>query len=133
MKILEKKFPLQPEEISRINEKISLEGFIDTHIHTSPDIKPRVISDMEAASQASAEKMDPIPDHSVHLMVTSPPYNVSKEYDEDLTLGEYLEFLQRVFRETYRVLVHGGRACINVANLGRKPYIPMKEYLVPAR
>lgn len=60
MKILEKKFPLQPEEISRINEKISLEGFIDTHIHTSPDIKPRIINDMEAASLASAEKMEAI-------------------------------------------------------------------------
>ena len=32
--------------------------------------------------------MDELPDNSVHLMITSPPYNVSKEYDEDLTLGE---------------------------------------------
>jgi site-specific DNA-methyltransferase (adenine-specific) len=58
-------------------------------------------------------------------MVTSPPYNVGKEYDEDLTLDEYVTFLKRIMREVYRVLVPGGRACINVANLGRKPYIPM--------
>lgn len=77
----------------------------------------------------SAETMKEIPDHSVHLMVTSPPYNVTKEYDEDLTLGEYLEFLRRVFTETYRVLVYGGRACINVANLGRRPYIPLSDYV----
>ena len=72
----------------------------------------------------SSEKMDELPDNSVHLMVTSPPYNVGKEYDEDLTLEGYKEFLRRVWREVYRVLVPGGRACVNIANLGRKPYIP---------
>lgn len=78
---------------------------------------------------ASSEKMREIPDYSVHLMVTSPPYNVTKEYDEDLSLEEYLRLLRQVFSETYRVLVHGGRACINVANLGRRPYIPLSDYI----
>ncbi|GAB4463401.1 MAG: site-specific DNA-methyltransferase [Bacteroidales bacterium] len=77
----------------------------------------------------SAEDMSMIPDNSLHLMITSPPYNVSKEYDEDLSLKEYLEMLRKVFAETYRVLVNGGRACINVANLGRKPYIPLSDYI----
>ena len=78
----------------------------------------------------SSESMAEIPDHSVHLMVTSPPYNVGKDYDEDLTLEEYLEFLHRVWQEVHRVLVPGGRACINIANLGRKPYIPLHAYIV---
>ena len=73
----------------------------------------------------SSETMDELPDESVHLMVTSPPYNVGKDYDQDLSLIEYRELLARVFAETYRVLVPGGRACVNVANLGRKPYIPL--------
>lgn len=77
----------------------------------------------------SSEAMEEIPDRSVHLMVTSPPYNVTKEYDEPLSLHEYLAMLRRVFSETYRVLVHGGRACVNVANLGRKPYIPLSDYI----
>ena len=77
----------------------------------------------------SSENMKEIPDNSLHLMVTSPPYNVTKEYDEDLSFKEYLQLLKNVFEETYRVLVSGGRACINVANLGRKPYIPLSDYI----
>ena len=79
---------------------------------------------------ASSEHMVQLPDHSVHLMVTSPPYNVGKEYDEDLTLSEYLLFLKSVWSEVMRVLVPGGRACINVANLGRKPYIPLHTFII---
>jgi site-specific DNA-methyltransferase (adenine-specific) len=75
----------------------------------------------------SSERMEELPDSSVHLMVTSPPYNVGKEYDKDLSLAEYRDFLSRVWKETYRVLAPGGRACINVANLGRKPYIPLNS------
>ncbi len=77
----------------------------------------------------SAENMKELPNNSIHLMITSPPYNVSKEYDEDLSLKEYLQLLENSFKETYRVLVNGGRACINVANLGRKPYIPLSDYI----
>ena len=76
-----------------------------------------------------SRNMSRLPDESVHMMVTSPPYNARKTYDEDLTLDEYLELLRAVFRETYRVLVQGGRACINVANLGRKPYIPLASFI----
>jgi len=78
----------------------------------------------------SSEQMDELPDNSVHLMVTSPPYNVGKEYDQDFSFSEYREFLRRVWQEVYRVLVPGGRICINVANLGRKPYIPLHAYLI---
>jgi len=78
----------------------------------------------------SCEQMTDLPDNSVHLMVTSPPYNVGKEYDQDLTLEEYLAFLQRVWGEVMRVLVDGGRMCINVANLGRKPYIPLHAFIL---
>ena len=53
------------------------------------------------------------------LVVTSPPYNVGKSYDnhnDDLPLDDYLTFLNQVWRECYRVLTPGGRLCINVAN-----------------
>jgi site-specific DNA-methyltransferase (adenine-specific) len=73
----------------------------------------------------SAEQMAELPDNSVALMVTSPPYHAGKDYDTDATFEEYLGLLERVFAETHRVLEPGGRAVVNVANLGRKPYVPL--------
>lgn len=87
-----------------------------------PDVRDRILL-------GSSEQMAELPDNSVHLMVTSPPYNVTKVYDDDLTLAEYLGLLRRVFAETWRVLAWGGRACVNVANLGRKPYIPLSDHI----
>ena len=78
----------------------------------------------------SSENMAQLPNGCIHLMVTSPPYNVQKEYDDDLSLEEYRGLLRRVFVETYRVLATGGRACINVANLGRRPYLPLHAYVI---
>jgi DNA modification methylase len=73
--------------------------------------------------------MSDVDDNSVALVVTSPPYFAGKAYETDLTAGhvpatylEYLEMLRDVFAECLRVLEPGGRICINVANLGRKPY-----------
>jgi len=43
--------------------------------------------------------MEEIPDNSIHLKITSPPYNVGKEYDKNLTLNEYREFLRKVWSE----------------------------------
>ena len=88
------------------------------------------IAQLDVIFNHSSEEMTELPDCSVHLMVTSPPYNVGKDYDENLSLDEYLSFLKRVWREAYRVLVPGGRACVNVANLGRKPYIPLHAFIM---
>lgn len=78
----------------------------------------------------SSESMKELPDNSIHLMVTSPPYNVGKDYDRDLSLDEYRDLLRNVMKEVYRVLVVGGRACINIANLGRRPYIPLHSFII---
>jgi modification methylase len=79
----------------------------------------------------SSEEM-PIPDGSVGLAFTSPPYNVGKDYDDDMSLNAYLGLIKRVAAEVYRVLKPGGRYVVNIANLGRKPYIPMHSYFYQA-
>ncbi len=85
---------------------------------------------LDSIQSTSAEQMSDLPECCVHLMVTSPPYNVGKDYDEDLTLAEYLEFLEHIWSQVYRLLVPGGRACVNIANLGRKPYIPLHAWVI---
>jgi len=77
----------------------------------------------------SSADMHELASNSVHLMITSPPYNVGKDYDDDLSQDEYLALLRSVWEEVFRVLAPGGRACINIANLGRKPYIPLNSMI----
>ena len=79
---------------------------------------------------ADSRNMEHLPDESAHLMITSPPYNVGKEYDEDLSLAEYEKLLAGVTAETHRTLVEGGRMCINIANVGRTPYIPLHAHII---
>lgn len=95
--------------------------------YTENSVSPKILNKIFCKS---SECMDEIPDNSIHLMVTSPPYNVTKEYDEDLTLEEYRNLLKAVFSETYKKLVVGGRACVNIANVGRKPYVPLHSYII---
>ena len=109
---------------SRLYEGMQQDDLFDMHENEIPT------EALDRLYCKSSESMDEIPDQSVHLMVTSPPYNASKEYDQNLSLPEYLDLLQRVWRETYRLLAPGGRACINVANLGRRPYIPLHSFII---
>lgn len=90
----------------------------------------RVPTQVNVIHCGDSRNMVHIPDESVHLMITSPPYNVGKEYDDDLTLLDYKTLLTDVLRDTYRTLVEGGRACVNIANVGRTPYIPLHAHLV---
>ena len=106
-------------------------------IGINADIDPKARPEIALPEQArnriffkSSEQMDDLPERCVHLMITSPPYNVGKEYDADLSMDEYLGLIRNVMGETYRVLVDGGRACVNVANIGRKPYIPLHAYVI---
>jgi site-specific DNA-methyltransferase (adenine-specific) len=69
-----------------------------------------------------------IPDESIHLTVSSPPYNVGMVYETKTELNIYLGFVEKVLSEVYRVTVKGGRVVINIANTGRNPYIPLTTY-----
>jgi site-specific DNA-methyltransferase (adenine-specific) len=79
------------------------------------------------------EGMKQIPDGTIDLTVTSPPYNAGIDYGEcyndNKPLHEYLAFIREVLAEVYRITKDGGRVAINVANTGRKPYIPLSSYI----
>lgn len=67
-------------------------------------------------------------EESIDLVVTSPPYNVGVDYGvytDDLPYEAYLDWMDEIWDECYRVLNHGGRICINVGDTGRNPYYPV--------
>ena len=57
-----------------------------------------------------------IPDNFVKLVVTSPPYNLGKPYENRMHLSEYLEQQQQVITECARVLDERGSLCWQVGN-----------------
>ncbi|MGH2720498.1 MAG: DNA-methyltransferase [Actinomycetota bacterium] len=95
----------------------------------SPDSRVSPHKSIDRIIVGDARSMPDVPDGSVALVVTSPPYFAGKEYEEALGEGgipatylEYLQMLEDVFAECVRTLEPGGRIAVNVANLGRKPY-----------
>jgi DNA modification methylase len=106
-------------------------GFYDRF--TPPDLSSdRTIigpKELNKLIAGDARHMPEVPNSSVALVVTSPPYFAGKEYEASLgeegvpaTYLEYLQLLRDVFAECVRKLEPGGRIAVNVANLGRRPY-----------
>lgn len=74
------------------------------------------------------EIMRQIPDGSVHLAITSPPYNLGIDYDvhnDGLAYRNYLDWLKEVWIETKRVLAIGGRFALNIAPTSIKNFRPI--------
>ena len=85
--------------------------------------------ELDVIHVGDSRDMTAVPDASVALVVTSPPYFAGKEYETALGEGhvpgdylDYLAMLRDVLAECVRTLEPGGRLAVNVANLGRRPY-----------
>lgn len=73
-----------------------------------------------------------IPNEVISLVVTSPPYNLGKEYEDRLRLSEYLEQQKQVIRECIRVLRPDGSLCWQVGNyVENGAIIPLDALLYP--
>jgi len=66
------------------------------------------------------ELLKTIPDESLKLVVTSPPYNIGKEYEKRLKLESYLKQQAAVIRECVRCLSFNGSICCNGRRIGAK-------------
>ncbi len=76
--------------------------------------------------------LERLPASSVHLAITSPPYNVKipyRGYEDNLAPDEYLAWLGGVWRALYRTLVPGGRFVLNVAPTSIKDFRPIHHDL----
>jgi len=72
------------------------------------------------------------PDKSISLVFTSPPYNVGVDYngyDDNLPFDDYINWLEQAFYECVRILSPGGHLCIQIANTGRQPYLPVTHHI----
>ena len=73
------------------------------------------------------ELLDALPDGSVQLIVTSPPYNIGKSYEQKQTLAEYLDLQRQVIEKCARVLSETGSICWEVGNhiVGPNQILPL--------
>lgn len=87
--------------------------------------------------------MTELPDNSVHLVITSPPYWQLKDYGTDNQIGfhdsyeNYINNLNLVWKECYRALHNGCRLCVNIGDqfaravyYGRYKVIPIREEII---
>jgi site-specific DNA-methyltransferase (adenine-specific) len=90
-----------------------------------------------------SRRMDEVPDESVHLVITSPPYWQLKDYGNGSQIGfndtyeDYINNLNLVWNECYRVLHKGCRLCVNIGDqfarsvyYGRYKVIPIREEII---
>ena len=90
-----------------------------------------------------SRRMKEVPDESVHLIITSPPYWQLKDYGDERQIGfhdsyeEYINNLNLVWNECHRVLHKGCRVCINIGDqfarsvyYGRYKVIPIRTEIV---
>jgi len=90
-----------------------------------------------------SRKMESVKDNSVHLVVTSPPYWQLKDYGNGSQIGfddsyeDYINNLNLVWKESYRVLDNGCRLCVNIGDqfarsvyYGRYKVIPIRTEII---
>jgi site-specific DNA-methyltransferase (adenine-specific) len=129
-----------PTAVKNATEKIdemvnNLKGAINL-IDKSMTTKHKIII-------GDSRNMDEIKNESVHLIVTSPPYWQIKDYGDRNQIGfndtyeEYIDNLNRVWSECYRVLLPGCRLCVNIGDqfaravtYGRYKIIPIREEII---
>jgi site-specific DNA-methyltransferase (adenine-specific) len=87
--------------------------------------------------------MTELPDNSMHLIITSPPYWQLKDYGSDNQIGfhdsyeNYINNLNLVWKECHRTLHYGCRLCVNIGDqfarsvyYGRYKVIPIREEII---
>ena len=100
--------------------------------------KIKITKDFNAAERVVVypgdclDLLEQIPDGSLQLVVTSPPYNIGKEYEEKLKLDRYVEQQERVIKECVRALSDRGSICWQVGNyVDNSAIIPLDTILYP--
>jgi len=82
-----------------------------------------------------------IPDNSIDIVITSPPYNVDlgnnkfkqdgyEDFEDNMPYEEYLDWMEKLFTESYRVLKSGGRICINIGDKKQSKEVTHVDFIL---
>ncbi len=69
------------------------------------------------------EVLNALPNNTVHLIITSPPYNLDKPYsnhNDKMAYSHYLDWMAKAWKQCRQVLIDGGRLCINIGENKRQ-------------
>ena len=117
-------YPTETRPLFEINKR---EGLNKSNLHESLDIADVILSCSD-----NLDFMRKLPDESVKLIVTSPPYNVGKSYETRTSLNEYLESQETVLKECARLLHPQGSICWQVGNyVSDGEIVPLDTVLYP--
>ncbi|MCB9007926.1 MAG: site-specific DNA-methyltransferase [Ardenticatenaceae bacterium] len=76
--------------------------------------------------------VESLPADSVKLIITSPPYNLGKEYEDQVSIEKYLALQEEIIHKLYRVLHPQGSLCWQVGNYVNKGEVyPLDIYYYP--
>jgi DNA modification methylase len=103
--------PVETRNEQSDSDQLNQQTYLDTRVNRP---RPQPHLHMESNTKMAEQSSE-----SIHLTVTSPPYNVGWEYspDQDDNLDyttEYLTMLVETFKEVYRLTVSGGFLCVVV-------------------
>ncbi len=93
---------------------MSLPLFSDTQLHIDDVLNAN--SKIVLYHGDVREFVATIPDQMVSLIVTSPPYNLGKEYEDRVSIERYLQEQGQLIAELHRVLRNDGSVCWQVGN-----------------
>lgn len=92
--------------------------FLQLEFSIAPDISSSYNNDAKIVFNCgdSLDFIKTLPDDSIKLIITSPPYNIGKEYEKKVDIEEYLTTQEDIIRELVRVLSNDGSLCWEVGN-----------------
>ena len=112
-----KNSPLSFEELAA-ELGIKKETKTQNGLFPTPEINSSFVSDAEIviANGDCVKILSEVPNETVKLIITSPPYNIGKEYEKSISLEDYLEILRPSIEQIVRVLANDGSICWQVGN-----------------
>ena len=107
-------------------------SYSDLQLKSNGEVEPSALIDAVMRCEDNLEFMSGLPDASMDLIVTSPPYNLGKVYEGKSSLDSYLESQARVIEQCVRLLSPQGSLCWQVGNyVENGEVVPLDAVLYP--